>query len=246
MKPASESVRFGSTAICYSISRSDRRQTVGITVQPDQTVRVVAPKGVRRTRIAQVVRGKAPWIIRCWDHNERVHHSQAKALASGETLRYLGRQYRLRIRRRPEGTCHASVGLYRGEFVVEVTMSNLGLTSRQPVRQALVTWYREHALRRIGDLAQRTAPKLGVTYVDIRMRELPKRWASTTSRGILYFNWRIIMARRQLVEYVVAHELCHLRHQNHSPAFWRMLGGFMPDYPEREAELERIGPLLDL
>jgi predicted metal-dependent hydrolase len=80
----------------------------------------------------------------------------------------------------------------------------------------------------------------------VALREMKTRWGSGGNDGVLRFNWRIVMAPRRLVEYVVAHEQCHLRYHDHSQQFWRLLARVIPDFQERRQELERLGPSLDL
>ena len=106
-------------------------------------------------------------------------------------------------------------------------------------------WYREHARAKLEDIAARLAKRLGVAFDSVRILDMRKRWGSCGKTGVLRFNWRIIMAKSRLVEYVVAHELGHLLHRDHSPVFWRTLGTVIPDYAQRRKELMREGPRLD-
>ena len=94
-------------------------------------------------------------------------------------------------------------------------------------------------------ICESVAPRLGVQYQSVRILEMKTRWGSGGPDGQLRFNWRIVMAPRALVEYVVAHELCHLRHSTHSPAFWRLLAQFMPDHEDRRQRLAILGPTFD-
>lgn len=245
MKPAYEYIEFGRRRIAFAITRSNRRKTVAISVRPDQTVVVAAPKGVRRSRVADVVRRKAPWILTCQERNGRCYPRQSKSLVNGESLRYLGRQYGLQItqnaRRRPA----VSVSLRNGRFRVDVIVTVPRNQLRRHLRRALVAWYRCRGWPKLHVLTKTLGPKLGVRWTSLEVREMPTRWGSAGSDGTLRFNWRIMMAPMRLVEYVVAHELCHLKHPNHSRAFWRMLGRAVPDYDARKNELARMGPLLD-
>jgi predicted metal-dependent hydrolase len=245
MRNQRDCVRYGSTRIAYEISRSDRRRTVAITVRPDQSVRVAAPKGLRRTRIAPVVLRKAEWIVKCWEQNNRAYRTTKKSYVSGESLKYLGRQYPVKICRGDAERGRASVGLLRGRFVVTVAADLDADERHKASRAALISWYREHATQQIVPITEGLAPKLGVSYATLEIRDFAKRWGSTGG-GVVRINWRIVMAPRKLVEYVVAHELCHLRHHDHSTAFWRMLASFMPDHVERCEKLARLGPQLTL
>jgi predicted metal-dependent hydrolase len=83
-----------------------------------------------------------------------------------------------------------------------------------------------------------------VDPTDVLVRDQRKRWASCDDSGVLRFNWRVIQAPMRLVDYVVAHELVHLRHREHTAAFWARLGVVMPDYEARKEALRRLGPRL--
>lgn len=80
----------------------------------------------------------------------------------------------------------------------------------------------------------------------VEVREMKTRWGSGGENGKVRFNWRIVMAPKRLLEYVVAHELCHIKHHDHSREFWRLLSRVMPDFDQRRDELERLGPTLDV
>jgi len=245
MKPAHDYIEFGRRKITFAITCSHRRNTVAITVRPDQTVVVAAPKGVRRSRVAEVVRRKAPWILSCQERNGRCYPRQSKSLVNGETLRYLGRQYRLQVTLGAKNCLPVSVVLRNGRFCIEVSATVPSNILRRRLRLALTTWYRCHGRAKVHVLAKSLGQRLGVRWTTLEVREMPTRWGSAGTDGSLRFNWRIVMAPMRLVEYVVAHELCHLKHPNHSRAFWRMLGRALPDCNARQSELSRMGPLLD-
>jgi predicted metal-dependent hydrolase len=246
MRTRLEELIFGTTSIVYSIRRSGERDTIAITVGPDAAVSVVAPKGLRRVQIAKVVSSKAPWILRQQDSVRRHHRAYPKEFISGESVYYLGRQYKLKVlaaEHRPSGK---QVVCTRGEFRVTVRLFSSTQERARLVREALIRWLKGRATDQLTEVTRSFASKLGLSYSDVQICEIKKRWGSGSPSGKLRFNWRIIMAPRRLVEYVVAHELCHLRHNDHSREFWRLLERVMPDYERRRSELEKIGPKLDL
>jgi hypothetical protein len=107
-----------------------------------------------------------------------------------------------------------------------------------------VTWYRQHAQQRLPEIASVWAHKLHVEVGAVLMREQRRRWGNCDRSGLLRLNWRIIQAPRACIEYVVAHEVVHVRHPNHTPAFWAALGRVMPDYERRRARLKALGASL--
>lgn len=113
------------------------------------------------------------------------------------------------------------------------------------VRAALTDWYKRNAETRIPERILHWADKLDVKAPEVLLAEPRKRWGSASSSGTVRINWRIIQAPLSLVDYVVAHELTHLRHPDHTPEFWRALERVMPDYEKRKTDLRHLGPILN-
>jgi predicted metal-dependent hydrolase len=113
------------------------------------------------------------------------------------------------------------------------------------VRSALIAWYRHQARKRLRERAAAWAEKLGVPLSKVILAAQRKRWGSASASGEIRLNWRIIQASTSLVDYVVVHELVHLLHPDHTPAFWTALGRVVPDYEARKAKLRNLGPQMD-
>jgi hypothetical protein len=241
----SDTVVFGNTRIVYAVQRSNRRKTIAITVRPDMSVSVAAPKGTRRTLIARKVREKAEWVVRQQERLRRNGRHFAKECVSGESFRYLGRQYQLKIHRQSTAPANTQAAMERGCLVVPVARRWSAMRRRQAIQDALVRWYRKRATLQIQSAVDRFATRLGVTVTTVEVREMRTRWGSGGGDARLRFNWRIVMAPKRLLEYVVAHELCHIKQPDHSREFWRLLSRVMPDYEPRRFKLERLGRSLD-
>jgi predicted metal-dependent hydrolase len=97
-------------------------------------------------------------------------------------------------------------------------------------RGALEPWYRRRARAAVSETAEREAARLGLGYDRIRIADQRTRWGSCSTRGTLSFSWRLVLAPRRVLDYVVVHELCHLRHPNHSPRFWAELDAARPEW----------------
>jgi len=106
--------------------------------------------------------------------------------------------------------------------------------------------YREAAKEYFPKRADYYAQQLGVTYDRIRIANQKTRWGSCSSKGTLSFNWRLMLAPPKVLEYVVVHEVCHLKEMNHSPRFWKLVEKFMPDYKEYKKWLKENGNTLQL
>lgn len=234
-------VFWGTTQIDYAIRRSTRRATVAIAVDPDQGVIVTAPKTTPITKLDDVVLRKANWIVqRLRRRSSAPPPPPAREFVSGESFLYLGRHYRLKVQ--PGDVSRPEVKLLRGWLTTTVPAGVYGSSGASELaHRAIVHWYREHAAAKLPARVALWAPKVGVACPAVAIRSQRKRWASCDKQGLLRFNWRIVQAPMRLVDYVVAHELVHLVHPDHTDAFWRRLGLAMPDYDGRRARLREVG-----
>jgi predicted metal-dependent hydrolase len=238
----SSAVQFGRTLLAYQIRRSQRRSTVSIAVVPQEGLVVTAPVKATTERLDALVRRKGAWIAQRLKHQDELPPTlPPREFVSGETFKYLGRQCRLRVK---VGTPVGQVRLH-GSYLGLILDKTLPASQRTPrARQALVEWYRAKAREYLPRRAAQWAPKLGLPEPRIVVAEPPKRWGSTTKNGTVRINWRVLQCPASLVDYVVAHELVHLIHEDHSRAFWATLGRIMPDYEERKKRLRAMGPRL--
>ena len=230
------SITWGDTRLPYAIRRSARRKkTVAVTVDPSGDVLLVAPEDFSTSRLDAVVRRKAAWIV------QRLRHVQShdppsspREFVSGETVLYLGRHYRLKVH--PNGPGEAKL---RGGWLHVPAPEGQKQTLR--VRAALVAWFRRHAAERLPERVEAWRAKAGVETPRVVIAGQQKRWGSCDRNGTIRLNWRIIQAPMRLVDYVVVHELVHLRHRGHGRDYWRALGRVMPDYERRREDLRQRG-----
>lgn len=227
-------VAFGAGFIEYRLRRS-KRKTLAITVRPDATVMVTAPGGAGLEAVAAKVRKRAVWIRRQQAYFARfLPKLPPRQYVSGETHRYLGRQYRLKVVRGPgEGV------KLRGRFIwVETPRPE----RRGRVRGLVEAWYLLHARVRFSrSLAECLGRFRGLVHEPrLLLRRMPKRWGSWTRRGGIYLNPELVLAPPSCIDYVVTHELCHLVHASHGPEFFALLRRAMPDWEARKDRLERV------
>ncbi len=132
----------------------------------------------------------------------------------------------------------------RGSTLVAPILPELGPDlKRIAVRSGLRHWYRVHAKQQFPNRAIVLAAALGVAAPTVNIVDQSKRWGSCDARGRIRLNWRLVMAPMSLVDYVIAHEVCHLLEHNHSRHFWRKLEIILPDYESRARQLDRLGHL---
>ncbi|MDP1822766.1 MAG: SprT family zinc-dependent metalloprotease [Archangium sp.] len=231
-------VQFGRTLIEYDIRRSSKRRTVAVTIFPAGNIILTAPTGASVERLDRVVHQKARWITsRLRSVRPFAQAAPQKEFVSGDSFLYLGRQYRLRVLAGPE-----EVRLDGGRLLVRAPEGR-GRADR--IRGLLVAWYRARAEDWLPARAQLWADRMGMTAPNVLVREQELRWGSCSANGVVRFNWRVIQAPARLVDYVVAHEVLHLRHPDHTKAFWSALGSVMPDVDSRRTALRGFGGRVD-
>lgn len=231
-------VQFGRTLIEYDIRRSSKRRTVAVTIFPAGNIILTAPTGASVERLDRVVHQKARWITsRLRSVRPFAQAAPQKEFVSGDSFLYLGRQYRLRVLAGPE-----EVRLDGGRLVVRA-LEGRGRAHR--IRALLVAWYRARAEAWLPARAELWAERMGMPAPTVLVREQELRWGSCSANGVVRFNWRVIQVPARLVDYVVAHEVLHLRHPGHTKAFWSALGSVLPDVDLRRASLRGFGGRVD-
>lgn len=207
----------------YVLIRS-RRRDVLLKALPGGETRVYAPSWARIRDIDELVRSRAGELKRmheALDHaleRNRLSHP----VSEGSRVCIEGRAYRLR---RAPG---ARVTLRLGEDECVLTLNDP--EDEERVREALKRALSRRALERVRERLEYYAPRLGVSFNRVAIRDQSSRWGSCSARHNLNFNWKLIMAPPEALDYVVIHELCHLIEFNHSPRFWRLVEGQMPEY----------------
>jgi predicted metal-dependent hydrolase len=224
-------IEYGNETIRYEVRFLSSRQTLGIEVHPDQRVVVRAPVGCSEALIAERLRKRALWISRqIADFRRYSPRTPQRQYLSGETHLYLGRQYRLKV---IPGEL-ASVRMSRGQLVVILP----GKPDPERVRAMLHRWYLDHAQQVFSEVLDTYLPRFsGHQRPRLIVRAMQTRWGSLSPTGSMTLNANLIRAPRACIEYVVAHELCHLKHRDHDARFFRLLGQVMPDWETRKARL---------
>ena len=234
-----DSIVFGTTTIQYEITRSSRRKNACIAVHPGRDIKVAVPQEASLTEVRQIVRKRAPWVIKNLDFFDNIEMpGTGKEYVNGETFLYLGRQYRLKIIRTNDGPVAKLNGRYLQVFIP----SSLPERERKSnVKKAVYDWYKKHAVERIGEITALYSKKLHIDTPKVQIKNQLKRWGSCTAKNMLIFNTKSIMAPASQLQYIVAHEICHIKYKDHSPNYWMQLRLMMPDYDKRKEALKNNG-----
>jgi hypothetical protein len=227
-------VTWGNAKIEFRLRHSNRR-TLAITVQPDLRVLVTAPRKAAMETVLARVRKRARWIRRqqrfFW---EFLPQMPPRRYVSGETHRYLGRQYRIKV-----VEAKATEVKSKGPFIW-VHTPHKGDTAR--VRKLVESWYLAHAKDRLTRSYAECAARMGLRLANpprMQVRRMSKRWGSWTRHGGVWLSPELVKAPGSCIDYVVTHELCHAVHGHHGKRFYNLLRRVMPDWEQRKARLER-------
>jgi predicted metal-dependent hydrolase len=212
----------------FHIRRSDRARRVRVTVDGAGEVEVVLPRRLAERHAAEAVRELRPWIER---RRRAVARAAAEVARVPGTVPYLGAQLQLR----PEP----------GRTRVHRRGDVLLVPAGDP-REALERWYRRRAHEEVAARLDAATARAGTRYTGLTIRGQRTRWASCSSSGAMSFNWRLLLAPPEVLDYVVEHEVCHLEVMDHSPRFWRLLAARCADWRRQSAWLRRYGSTLVL
>jgi predicted metal-dependent hydrolase len=251
---ANRELALGEHRVAYELKRA-RRRSIGFVVSTEGLV-VSAPRWVGQGDIDTALRGKGAWIVRkLQEQAQRLDKLAAAKVvwAHGAELRYLGQPLLLQL---DPGV--AGVLLEAASAEAEAQLPGLPPKARQlrvglgagadasQIRDLVQSWLQRQALELFKQRCQHYAPRLGVTVKRLALSNATTRWGSATSQGHIRLNWRLIHHALPTIDYVVVHELAHLREMNHSPAFWDVVRSVIPDLDQHRGTLkDETLPLLD-
>lgn len=211
------------------------RKTLSISVHPCMKVEVIAPVGTELSDIYEKVQKRARWILSQIRFFQQFYPKLSdRYFISGETHYYLGKQYRLKVTKDLE----EGVKCERGSFIIR---------SRDPenpiiTRNLLKKWYQIHAKKKFSErlkyCIEHLPANLKVIPNGLIIRHMTRRWGSMTPSMTMLLNSELIKASLSCIDYVIIHELCHLKHPNHGKSFYTLLGQVMPDWEKRKQLLE--------
>ena len=238
-KTEHHSIQYGRATISFDLSFSPRKR-LSITVDPNKKVVVKAPDDQSIDAVLARVRKRADWILRQLDYFDKFSPlPPERQYVSGETHYYLGRQYRLKVLTGSP----ASVKL-KGRYFW-ITTKDPNDTDR--VKVQLQEWYLEHAkavLQKRLDVCHETARRFNIPFPTVRYRRMKKRWGSCTPSGMVMLNTELAKAPVNCIDYVIMHELCHLKEPKHGKGFYRLLSKCMPDWGEEKRAVGESGNII--
>ncbi|MDW8802230.1 SprT family zinc-dependent metalloprotease [Clostridium sp. A1-XYC3] len=221
----------------YKIIRR-KRKTIGIKITEEGEIVVISPLNIDKKVIDAVVKSKEKWIKgKLTEINEaRLTHKSIE-FKSGEELLYLGENIALEIFQ--ANIMDSSILI--SDKLMKVFIGSNQRSKGENIRDLVINFYKKEARRIFLERTIAYKDIIGVYPKRITVKDQKTVWGSCSSKGNLNYNYRLLMAPIEIIDYVVVHELCHLRHMNHSKQYWGVVQSVLPDYEERRQWLKVNG-----
>ena len=220
--------------ISYLLERRPRR-TIGLKITENGLV-VHAPKRIFEFQLNQILQEKAHWILTKLQAREANHVVKIQWV-DGENLLYLGNDIQLNI---TQASSNKALVFDQSTLKIAALQPN----DRAVVARKVIAWYKKQAASDFTRRLEILAAKLGVTTPSLTLSNAQSRWGSCNSRGEVRLNWRLLQAPPHIINYVICHELAHLKQMNHSTKFWMVVAQLVPNYKAAEKELKALSPQL--
>ncbi len=235
---AERQISLGGRVFPYIVKRSSQARHVRLEIKDGIGLTVVIPRSYKLDSLDEMLRSKSRWILDKMDRHVRAAPLSGKReLRFGDTVPYLGCELRI-VSCQGIGGSTESIELQGHTLLVYQDVRPSGLDS------LVEQWYRIRAAAVLKQKVNEVAPVFGISYKRLAIRGQKTRWASCSHRGTLSFNWRLLMAPEPVVDYVVIHEVAHLKEMNHTKRFWKLVAEHCPSWREQKEWLDDHGPEL--
>lgn len=237
---------IGQTVIPYTVEWSEDRETIGLSLDDSLELSVSAPMTATYEDIESVLESRQEWLLqKLYGLQEQEEPPYPKEYMSGEKLQYRGRKYPLEVVEADVTQPVLSFDDQTFTLGVHRLDANGEDVSVRRKRQAVVDWFINRAEEELPERAPPFASRLGIEDIELEVRELTGRWGEFDD-GTVRLNWRLIQAPVRIQDYVLAHELAHSIHGDHSDHFWNTVGALIPDYEDRREWLRVNGNTLTI
>ena len=230
-----DKVKYGTITIPYQIIKTGRIKTSEVIVDAD-TITVRTPYNKDKIEIQRLVLDKAGWILKKQkEFKETIPQLIKPSFKENTTLPYLGNNYSLIIKKE-----YTKNGMDLVDRTFVVTLKGSKFTSKL-LQNLYENWLTEKAQGIFEDKTKRYSKILGVLMSQVVIKNLKNRWGSLTKNGVLNLNLNLMKAPENVIDYIILHELCHLRIKEHSHHYWDLLHKFMPNYLDKIEWLKMNG-----
>lgn len=236
-----DAIKACSKTINYEIVYSRKRKRAAIFVLSDMRVEFRAPNGMSTNTIREMVEGKALWILKKleWFEANRLP-DQKKQYFEGEIYFYMGKEYPLKIKLM-DNIKKPFTSFKDCQLIVEIPKKTPEDQLPILLKEAIWSFYRKRAEEEVEKVLKIYSRKLKIDPPVFKVKYQKRRWGSCSAEDVLRINFQLIMAPPKQLEYVVVHEICHVKEKNHSARFWKLVQELMPDYEEYRKSLKKNG-----
>jgi len=239
-------LQYGDKKIEFTVVYK-KRKTIGLSISVKDGLKVFSPKWVSKKQIRDIVEQKAEWILK--KLSEFADRPKELVLESGAELLFLGFNHKLEIL---EDSRLTKVQIEKTKSGITISSSLLPLTAmsslddRYQIHSNLVLWYKKQAETIINLRINELSEQMQVKPSKVTIRHQKTRWGSCSSKGAININWRLVMMPLAVIDYVLVHELAHLKHLDHSKNFWNFVQTFLPDFQTRKLLLKEYAKKINL
>ena len=218
-------INIENTIINYSINKKSNIKNITIKVKYPNTVTIVSPKSVNDEFIHDLVESKSRWILnKLNEFKNKESENPPILLVDGDKIPYLGNYYTLNV--------------YKEKSIDKIPYNISSNDQYIKLRELLVNWYLTEGGKLIKERISIYSKKLNLYPESITLKEQKTSWGTCSSIGNIYINWKILLAPLDIIDYVLVHELCHLKHMNHSKEYWALVGTIFPNYKAKRNYLK--------
>lgn len=233
-------ILFDGNTFTYKLKSCNRRKTIQLKLTAYDQIEISVPAGARNLNIEKMLFEKANWIISQSARLKTLSEiSINSSIVDGAELLFLGKTYTLQVIK--QETMPSYIELLDDNILLNITSS---LDRNNSINAVLMNWYTKKAAQVLEDRTHYWSKLLAVNPLKLNLKDQKTRWGSCSSRGTINYNWRIIMAPPDVIDYLVIHELSHLIFPNHSQKFWQVVAKHCPYFQEHRAWLKNNGQLL--
>ena len=227
-------VKYQNKTIAYTINKA-KIKNIYITIENGEVV-IKAPWYTTRNQIQEVVESKRDWIMKKLEEYN-VSPRKAKEYEDGEKFQILGESYYLNIYYKDINNAILNVENEKIEIILPLSYAEEDNTEQ--IKKMIDKMYYMIAEKEVESAMEKTRKMVGLAPEEYKIKKIKYAWGTCSSRKVITINQNLMMYSRKTIEYVVLHEICHLKYMNHSKKFWEMVESYMPDYKEAEKELKK-------
>jgi predicted metal-dependent hydrolase len=235
---------INSQKIDYVLRKNKLSKYIRLTVSANKGLVVTIPQGTSIKSVEQTLIEKQAWILRNLAKANNSHKNLVKVFNVGDKLLFLGKEFPLNIAR--ENVRSFSMEFNQQALKVKIPVEVSQEEQQEGITRVLLGWYTQQAKIFIPQRTEQLAKLLQTNYNRITIKDLKSRWGSCSQLRNLNFNFRLVLAPPAIVDYVIVHELCHLKELNHSKLFWLEVERFCPEYKQHRQWLKTNGQSLFL